>query len=79
MKMKKEDFVFDFDALVRMEERGVYFGELDTTKYSDLTIFFHSCTDKYTESEILSALLAGRLPITVAELIEQLENVTKKM
>ena len=79
MKMKKEDFNFDFDALQRMEDKGVYFGSLDTECYSDLTIFFWACSDnKYTQTEILSALLGGRLPLTVADLLEQLDNVTKK-
>lgn len=79
MKMKKQDFKFDFDALQRMEDKGVYFGSLDTECYSDLTIFFWACSDgKYTQTEILSALLGGRLPLTVADLLEQLDNVTKK-
>lgn len=79
MKMKKEDFNFNFDALQRMEDKGVYFGSLDTECYSDLTIFFWACSDnKYTQTEILSALLGGRLPLTVADLLEQLDNVTKK-
>ena len=61
MKMKKEDFKFDFDALQRMEDKGVYFGSLDTECYSDLTIFFWACSDnKYTQTEILSALLLAQ-------------------
>lgn len=78
MELKKENFVFDFDALQRMEDAGVYFGELDVKCYTDLAIFFQACAPMYTKTEILSALIGGRLPVTLADLLEQLDNVTKK-
>ena len=34
--MKKEDFKFDFKALERMEDNGVYFGDLNERDYHSL-------------------------------------------
>lgn len=77
-KMKKEDFKFDFKALERMEDNGIYFGDLNERDYHSLALFFWACAPQYTLDEILGALIGGLLPVTVAELMEQLVNETKK-
>ena len=69
--MKKEDFKFDFKALERMED-------LNERDYHSLALFFWACSPQYTLDEILGALIGGLLPVTVAELMEQLVDETKK-
>lgn len=76
--MEKEDFKFDFKALERMEDNGIYFGDLNERDYHSLALFFWACAPKYTLDEILGALIGGLLPVTVAELMEQLVDETKK-
>ena len=74
----KEDFKFDFKALERMEDNGIYFGDLNERDYHSLALFFWACSPQYTLDEILGALIGGLLPVTVAELMEQLVDETKK-
>lgn len=76
--MKKEDFKFDFKALERMEDNGVYFGDLNEKDFHSLALFFWSCAPQYTLDEILGALIGGLLPVTVADLMGQLVDETKK-
>ena len=76
--MKKEDFKFDFKALERLEDNGIYFGDLNESDYHSLALFFWACSPQYTLDEILGALIGGLLPVTVAELMEQLVDETKK-
>lgn len=75
----KTDFKFDFEALERMEDSGIYFGALDQNSYKDLVLFFSACNPHVSKDEILGAVLGGRMPVTVDELIEQLVDDTKKL
>lgn len=77
--MLKEDFIFSYEALAKLEDMGIYFAELDVHSYIDLVNFFWSCSDgKYTKDQILKAVLGGKIPVTVSEVIDNYVNDSSK-
>lgn len=73
--MLKEDFIFSYEAMAQLEDMGIYFGDINTKSYKELTAFYYVSSDgKYTKDEILKAIMGGKIPITVAEVIDNYVN-----
>lgn len=76
--MEKE-FVLSYDALEKLKKHGKTMAEIDTNDIMDLTLLYYSCaTYETTLTEVLARIYAEDIPITLAELIDDLVQTGKK-
>lgn len=70
--MLKEDFVFSYDALAKLEDFGINFMKIPSDDFLQIARFYWACCDdKYTKEEILHAVTHGKIPITMGEIIDK--------
>lgn len=70
--MLKEDFCFSYEALAKMEDLDINFMKIDPDNFIDIARFYWACCDdKYTKEEILHTIMHGKMPITMAEIIDK--------
>ena len=55
--MLKEDFVFSYDALAKLEDFGINFMKIPSDDFLQIARFYWACCDdKYTKEEICEIL-----------------------